>query len=380
MTINTEVVKSAESETFVVNGLMITDVDAVDFLNSLKKSERMKAISTAVHFGLLALRDFGTISRMDWIDKRFQSFETTVTNVFDNAREQLDDFLGEHGELDRKFSEVDGPIRSILDPFTEGSPFYDLRRELEDEFRSVRELVSKEAGRREEEEVGTRKGVKFEEELFDFLEPICSKMGDRIKKIGRRKVAGRKVGDLLIVVNEKHLQKPLHIVIEAKAGMTQISGKDGLLNQLDLALDLRKSQYALGVVKVEKGLKGVNGCYSHIVPDKILCTFDPDGLAVEVAYRFARTEILLKAAGEEILDVPTCVAISSKMAEIITKLTQFSNAKTHLTNIESSTREIRKAIQFLQVDIANIVGQIETMVQTSQAPVPAKKKKTGKTR
>ena len=380
MTVNTEVVESSDSETFEVNGLMITDSDAVEFLKSLKKSERMKAISNAVHFGLLALRDFGTISRMDWIDKRFQSFETKVTIVFDNVRAQLDDFLGEHGELDRKFSEVDGPIRSILDPFTEGSPFYDLRRELEDEFRSVRELISKEAGRRDEEEVGTRKGVKFEDELFDFLEPICSGMGDRVKKIGGRKVAGRKVGDLLIEVNEKQLQKPLSIVIEAKAGVQRIGGKDGLLNQLDLALDLRKAQYALGIVKIEGGLKGVDGCFSHIGSDKVLCTFEPDGLAVEVAYRFARTEILLKAAGEKILDAPTCIAVSSKMAEIITKLNQFNNAKAHLTNIESSTESVRKAIRTLQLEVTDIIAQIEALIRASQTSVPKKKSKSRKTK
>ncbi|MFX1580548.1 MAG: hypothetical protein ACFFBJ_12940, partial [Promethearchaeota archaeon] len=333
----------------------------------------------AVHFGLLALRDFGTVKKIDWIDKRFQSFENEVEKAFDEAQQKLDDYLGEKGELDRKFSDVDGPIRSILDPYTETSPFYDLRRDLEEEFNRVRDLISREAGREEADEVGTRKGVKFEDELLDFLEPICSKMGDRIKKISTRKVAGRKVGDLLIEVNEKHLPKTMNIVIEAKAGPTRIGGKAGLIKQLDDAIGTRKAHYALGVVKVQNGLKGVDGCFSHIGENKVLCTFEPDGVAVEVAYRFARAEILLQASGETIIDSPTCTTVSEKLSEITTKLKEFNNTKSHLTNIETSTTEIRKAIGNLQRDITEILSYIEALIRVPAKSKPEKKsKKTSK--
>ena len=357
-----------ESGSFVVDGLVITDSDAVEFLKSLEADERLKAISTAVHFGLLALRDFGTVSKMDWIDKRFQSFETRVTTIFEEVRNQLDHFLGDRGELDRKFTESDGPIRSVLDPFTENSPLYNLRRELNNELQSIRELVSTERGRAEEAEFGTRKGLKFEDELFDFLEPICSKMGDTVKKIGTRKIAGRKVGDLLIEVNEKHLDGPLLLVIEAKSAATKLSGKEGLLSQLETALDLRKAQFALGVVKVSGGIRGVDGCYSHIPPNKIVCTYEPDGLAVEVAYRYARAEALLRAHGTKILDAPTCAAISMRIAEIVTKLNEFSNTKSHLTNIEKSTKSIRDAIRTLEVDIKGIVASVETLISKTNPP------------
>ena len=113
MTINSQVVKIDEPDAYLVNGLHITDSDAIEFLNSLKKSERLKAISTAVHFGLLALRDFGAISRMDWIDKRFQSFESEITDAFSDAKQKLEDYFGERGELERAFSDVDGPIPGV---------------------------------------------------------------------------------------------------------------------------------------------------------------------------------------------------------------------------------------------------------------------------
>lgn len=375
MTVKSEVVYAPSSESFIVKELVITDKDAVAFLETLKESERLNAISTATHFGLLALRDFGTVKKIDWIDKRFQSFETEVTKSFDAAQKKLDEYLGEKGELDRKFSEADGPLRSILDPYHENSPMYDLRRDLEKEFNSVRELISREAGREEADEVGTRKGAKFEDELLEFLEPICSKMGDQIKKISTKKVAGRKVGDLLIQVHEKHLPKPLSIVIEAKAGATRVGGKEGLLKQLDDALGTRKAHYALGVVKVQNGLKGADGCLTHIGNNKVLCTYEPDGLAVEVAYRFARAEILLQASGESIIDSPTCVAVSEKMSEITTKLKEFNNTKSHLTHIESSTQSIRIAIQTLQRDITEVLSGIEAMIRVPAKPVPKKKTK-----
>jgi hypothetical protein len=72
-------------------------------------------------------------------------------------------------------------------------------------------------------------------------------MGDQIKKISTKKVAGRKVGDLLIQVHEKHLPQPLSIVIEAKAGEIRVGGKEGLLKQLDDALIIYNAREELNV-------------------------------------------------------------------------------------------------------------------------------------
>ncbi len=156
--------------------------------------------------------------------------------------------VSERGVLQRAFSDIDSPLRSVLDPYSEGSPFWDLRHDLKSEIQELRDTVMKEAERAEEAEVGTRKGVEFEEEFHDFLQPICSKPGDNIEIIGKKKVGGRKVGDLLIEVNEKSLQNPLKIVIEAKAASTSIGGKSGFLKQLEDSLDARRAQFAIGVV------------------------------------------------------------------------------------------------------------------------------------
>ena len=372
---STEVVRSPDTNSFVVNGLAVTDPDAVAFLESLDESKRLEAVSTALHFGLLALRDFGTITKVDWIDKRFQSFETEIRDAFGKATQKLEDYLGEQGELERAFSDVDGPIRSVLDPYTEGSPFWDLRRDLEGHIQELRDVITREAGKEEEAAKGTQKGVKFEQELFDFLQPICSQMGDRIKRVGTKKVAGRQVGDLLIEVNETYLRRPLKIVMEAKSARTRIGGKDGLLSQLDLSMDTRKAQYGIGVVKPQRGLGGVHGCFAHIKPNKVLCTYEPDGIAVELAYRFGRTEALLHIMGESILDTATCASVSAKMAEIKTRLGGLSNAKTHLTYITSSASEIRNIVNTLQTDIGNTLIDIERLIRRASAPVPAKRTK-----
>ena len=373
MTTNVDIVKHDDSNSYLLNGLVITDQDAVEFLDSLDDKDKIKAISTAVHFGLLALRDFGTISKMDWIDKRFQSFEIEIQSAFDETKRNLENYFGERGELQRTFSDVDSPIRSLLDPYTKGSPFWDLRHDLVENMNEIRDAVMKEAGRKEEAEVGTKKGVKFEKELHDFLEPICSKFGDSIKMIGTKKVGGRKVGDLLIEVNEKQLEKPLKIVIEAKAAATNIGGKEGLLRQMDDSLDARKAQFSIGIVKPQNGLGGVHGCFAHIKPNKVLCTFEPDGLAVDLSYRFARTEALLQIMGESILDAATCANVSAKMAEIRTKLSGLSSAKTHLTTITKSANEIRSMIDLLQADVGSILIDIDKFIRSVPTPSTSKK-------
>ncbi|MFW9843084.1 MAG: hypothetical protein ACFFEV_00750 [Candidatus Thorarchaeota archaeon] len=373
MILNSEVTKQNDTNSYLVNGLSITDRDTVEFLDILDNDDKIKAISTAVHFGLLALRDFGAISRMDWIDKRFQSFETEIIKAFDDAKRNLEEYFGERGELQRAFSDVDSPIRSVLDPYTEGSPFWDLRHDLKKDILEVRDVIMKEAGREEESLIGTRKGTKFEKELYDFLQPICSKIGDNIKSIGTKTVGGRKVGDLLIEVNEKHLQKPLKIVIEAKSASTNIGGKDGLLKQLEDSLDARKAHFSIGVVKPQDGLGGVYGSFAYIKPNRILCTFEPDGLAADLAYRFARTEALLQVMGESILDAATCASISAKMVEIRTKLSSLSNTKTHLTSINKSTAEIRSMVEILQADIESILIDIDKLIRSASFSSPTKK-------
>ena len=55
-------VESSGTGVFIVRNLIINDPDAVGYLDSLDDSNRLNAISVAIRFGLLALRDFQSIS------------------------------------------------------------------------------------------------------------------------------------------------------------------------------------------------------------------------------------------------------------------------------------------------------------------------------
>ena len=200
-------------------------------------------------------------------------------------------------------------------------------------------------------------------------------MGDKVKRIGTRKSGTRKVDDLLIEVQEKHMEEPTRIVIEAKSGTQRIGGRKGLLRQLDDAMDLRKAQYSIGVGKEEDSLKGADGCFTHIHPDKVLCTYEPDGTALELAYRFARAEVLLRSMTRPLLASATRQAIVMKMAEIKTKLDGLRSAKAHLTQIESSTDTIRKIIGDLQEEVRSILMDMEEFLSTSSSPQKLKRVK-----
>lgn len=328
-------------------------------------------MQTAVHFGPLALRDSGTIEKVDWIDKRFQEFSREVEEYFER-------FLGERGELQRAFSDTDGPIRLLRDPQNESSPIYELRRGLEEDIQRLHNQVVGEAAREEGAKAVTKKGFKFEDALYELLEPICSKTRDRVKKIGTTTTAGRQVGDLLIEVYEKHLSDPLRIIIEAKSGSLSVHGDDGLLKELDQAIELRKAQSAIGIVKESRNLLGFEGPLGYFIPEEVLCAFDPDETPLELAYKFARTEALLKALGQPVLDQATCVGVLSKMVEIKKKIDTLSNAKRHLTNIEKSSGKIRKIIRALQSDISGTLADVEGIIRASAAAETKKTKKTGK--
>lgn len=365
--VQVKVSRNPDSDTFIVENLTITDSDSVEYLESLEEDKRVQAVQTAVRFGLLALRDFGTVSKVDWVDKRFDEFSRVI-------EDSLEQYLGEHGELERAFSDADGPIRNLLDPTHESSPIFELRRGLKEDIQSLRDVVVGEAAREEEAKAGTRKGFRFEDELLEYLEPLCSDMGDTVEKTGKKKSAGRKVGDLLIKVNEDYLSDPLSIVIEAKSGSVSVHGKKGLLVQLNQAIELRKAQFAIGVTKHSEKLRGIKGPFGHFAPDKVICIFEPDGTAFQLAYKFARTQALLRFLGMPVLDSATCAGVSSKMATIKKKLDTLSTAKRHLTNINNSSKEIREIINKMKREINDVLADIETMVRS----VPGSESKSNK--
>jgi hypothetical protein len=207
-----------EDSSFVIQSLVVNDPDAVEYLRSLDESNRANAVSVAVRFGLLALRDFQSISKMDWVDKRFQIFEKEIQRTLDAAGQKMEDFLGENGELERAFSDADGPIRALLDPGKEGSPISELARSILSEIQELRDELVGEKARAEEAEKGTQKGFEFEDKVFEFLQPICAKMGDNVRMIGKKQVAGRMVGDVVIQIQEKHMNTPLFLILEASSG------------------------------------------------------------------------------------------------------------------------------------------------------------------
>ena len=338
---------------------MISDPDVVEFLRTLDEGERINAVSTALRFGLLALRDFGSISKMDWIDKRFQMFEQEIEKRLDDASQELDGYLGKNGELERAFSDADGPIRELLDPNKEGGPISELARSFKEEIHSLRDELVGERARAEEAERGTQKGFKFEDEIIEFLQPLCAKMGDTIRKVGTKQVAGRMVGDIVIEIHEKYMESPSFIILEAKSSSVSAYSDNGLLEQLSNAIELRGAQFGIGIVRKHENLKGIEGSFAYISPDKILCAFDDDGCALELAYRLARTETILRGRGEIHLDRPTLALVSEKISEARKGIKTLSMVKAHITRITNSATEIRTQVESIQLEVSNILTELE---------------------
>lgn len=190
-------------------------------------------------------------------------------------RGQLEDAFGEDGafveRLDDEFGEDGERIQAALDPDVEGTPTYRLKSALRDEIREIKAELDKERGREEVRQRSWQKGESFEQTVGNLLEDIVYQTTHQVRHTGDEEgqIPGRDVGDHVLTLAETGQR----IVVESKSEKGYSAPK--IRSEMDDAVENRDADYGIFVTE----------CESY-VPDKVgyFQEWDNEVLAVALCH------------------------------------------------------------------------------------------------
>jgi hypothetical protein len=230
----------------------------------------------------------------------------------------------------------------------------------------VRLTEQAEARRRlaEAEDVGTRKGLSFEERVHAALDRIAAARGDAASHTGGEQAeGGGKKGDTLIELGACDGPSGGRILFEAK---DKKLSKNEAWNELNQGMHARAAAFAVLVVAGEDRIPANRQALHEYEGNKVIVAVDrerPDGLALEVAYRLAAARVLL--ARESELEVDP-VAVRDTAAEAITLLKQAQAIRSTLTGIKTSSDKARASLDAMVAAVEEKLQRIDSLVSAGQ--------------
>ncbi len=267
----------------------------------------------------------------------------------DTARflNELTALVGPAGELQQR-------LEQALDPNTDSSAFGQLGRGIEQRLIELRDAVMHQRGRDEEAETGTRKGFDFEESVEEWLRSAVAGVGGCIvEHTGRTPgelSADALVGDFVIA-----LPDGARIVVEAKnTARINLSGKDGILDELDRAIVNRAADYAICISSRDAFPREVGpfGVYGH----RLLVVDCDEGAMTAVAVRWAIAALAAEREARGELDH----ALFADRLQRIRQLAQLlSGSRRSLTDITSSVENVRATLDQLRTELLAVVSDLD---------------------
>ena len=294
-----------------------------------------------------------------WRDGFLRSFNPDFTDSH-TARflDQVNDLLGPEGMLEAR-------LRGMLDPDADGSALARLANSIDERFVELRDLLMHERGKQTESDRGTHKGFDFEDAIEEALRTTVRSAGCVVERTGRLKGdlgAEKLVGDFVV-----SLPSDRRIVIEAKnAGRINLTGKDGILEELDRAMANRSADFAICVsardaFPREVGPLGVYG-------DRILIVDEGDGTMLAVALRIA--EMLLDKSSDRATADLDRGFLNDRMQRLRQLAQLFTNNRRSLTDIKTSVESVHGSLEQIRSELLFLVDEISHEIDRSAATEP----------
>lgn len=401
--------------------LNITDKEILELLSAYAPDKRDTIALKALKLGLIALKDIENFGNVDYVEKEFQKFKSDIDKEFvilkegfTKALEEADDlikeklrnnfdpntgimplvmkqYLGEGGTLADLFDEQNNAsavakikkifveyfdedastVVRLLDTNNPKSPLCSFKKDIMDRLIAIeKEIKAKEAAQvatKEEAEKGTQKGLEYEELVFMEVEKIAHILGDTCLPTGREvgQVLDSKLGDIVVTLNSSHTGgATLKVVFEAKDKEMYLST---LLDELEGAKKNRGAGAAVGVVSGKNTLKDVRetiGVFRDYSNKRTVCVLDKeiiDPIALEVAYKLARTTLLLGLQAKEMKSESIDIAeINTLIDEIKKNLSEFTTIKGTLTKATGAISNAQTQIDTMKADL---ISKLEDLTE-----------------
>jgi hypothetical protein len=212
----------------------------------------------------------------------------------------------------------------------------------------------------EAEEAGTRKGRTFEERVHFVLDQIAEARGDAAQHVGdERAEAGGKKGDALVEIGAAHGAPLGRLVIEAK---DERLSKNRAWQELNEAMQQRDASFAVLVVAGQERIPAGREQLHEYEGNKMIVAVDreePDGLALEVAYRYARCRVLMSRDRELTLDA---AGVRNAAEEAISALKKAQSIRLALTGATDSVDKARSGLDDMTDAVRERLEHIESLV------------------
>jgi len=388
----------------LIRELEIRDPELFEIVQAQKESERIEFLKRSLKVGALALRDAVTSGKLDLIERKFQGLCLELNQILDaklgkeGMEGELEQIFGKNGEfqlcleklfgdrgrlvrdildMDNKNSPIgrlrermesyfvgkDSEVYSMLDPNRTDSPMCRLRQEIMNELAGLKTVIERKIIEKEIIKQTTYKGFAFEDVLESFLLSITGHFGDIVQRVGNEKGKLRnQKGDFLISICDPIIEgQPPKIVIEAKAGEDLRLTQKGLLGELDECIENRDAGFAIAVTQSQ--ISPAVGNYREIPLNKIVCAFGDDGLPLEVAYKVARTRLILNVCKEAEREIDV-VRINGIIGKITSDLGMVQGIKAKLTSIGTTSETIKDDIKTLESSIRESLAELQDSVRS----------------
>lgn len=374
-----------------IESLKIEDEELVDFLSKYDPADRPEIVSEALTIGMKTMQLMDTSQDIEYIERRLGGLEEELTAKVETFQEELDEKLGDDGDLQEAFDNHvgekgtlqkrieaafsdDGPlverlneelgedgerIQAALDPDTEGSPTYRLEQRLKDEIGSIREkIVEKET----EADLRSRtylKGGDFQDTVHQILDEIVRQTPNNVEFTGDTTgEMGRDVGDFVVTLADTGQ----NIVIEAK---TESYSTQSIKDEMQEALQNRDAAYGLFVTDTLENLPRTKTGWFHEFPDQntvVVAMSETADQDIEpgylrIAFHWARMRAVQAYA--EVGSGFDPEKLRSELAEIEEDINRFKTVRGQCTEIRKSRERIEKTLDDIEQDIKNRLAAIE---------------------
>jgi hypothetical protein len=242
-----------------------------------------------------------------------------------------------------------------------------LEAKLDELVAKMAELSGLEQGREaleEAEEKGTRKGRSFEDRVDAAIERIATARGDASSHTGGESAeGGGKKGDTLVELGAADGPAAGRIVFEAK---DKKLSKNDAWKELNEGMGARAASFGVLVVAGEERVPSGRETLTEYEGNKLIVAVDrdePEGLALEVAYRLAAARVAMARDRDLTVDA---AAVRDAAEEAVSCLKQAQAIRASLTGIKTSSDKARATLDEMVEAVKARLERVESLVEVAE--------------
>lgn len=395
----------ALDDRLVIERLTVADERAARVVRERAKAGRppVETVAKAVEIGARVLDSEETATNVDYVRLEFErqagalrerlmkQFESgdealaeRIAETFDGSRDgsvqkdiegSVEEALAEQREAILRLFKVEDGVNPLFDfkdamvkvykelgasQRAEGEENRKVIAALQREIIELREREQADGRVAEAEEAGTRKGRSFEERVHAAIERIASLRGDCATHTGGEQAeGGGKKGDSLVELGAAEGPALGRIVFEAKDKKLT---KNVAWAELNEGMARRAASYAVLVVAGDERVPSGREQLNEYEGNKMIVAVDreePDGLALELAYRLAAARVTMARDSDLGVDAS---AVRDTAAEAVSILKQAQGIRSTLTGIKTSSDKARASLDILVQAVQERLERIDSLV------------------